>query len=123
MNVSVSAFAALLLGFSGNLAESGTASACHNVPHRGASAVEIDQSYAERVIGILRAALSNNVGLLRTSVAPHARFELWRGDYSSSARHHGPRGAIEFVRDLQPAGIQLTSVRHGPRLIMAADCR
>ena len=113
---------ALLLSSLGSAAAS-TRPTCPGIENGRASRVETDQIYDRRAVQMVRAALLNDDRELSVYVAPDARFELWRGDYSSSARSRGILGAIEFARDLNPVHFEVASVQPGPIVALVPDCK
>lgn len=83
---------------------------------------EIEQFYATRAIDIVRAATSGDVKKLEGMVAPAATFVVWRGDYTSSARDRGVKGAVELARDIKARRFQLSSIETGPLVITQSLC-
>lgn len=56
-------------------------------------------------------------------VAPAAEFEIWRGDYSTSARKVGTAGAIEMAHDLRPVSFQFQTLTTGPVSVISDVCK
>ena len=91
-------------------------------PNGRTSPFDLDQFYAKRAITVVQAALRNDPATLDALVAPQARFEVWRGDYTTSARRHGVPGLLEMVRDVGPTGFLISTVRPGPVAVSGAKC-
>ena len=112
--------ASLLLVSSAPVA--GEAAACPGFEGGRASRIEIDRFYVDRALGVVRAASANDTAVLSVAVADEARFEVWRGDYTSSARSTGPAGAIQMVEDVGPVRFEAQSIATGPIYYIPARC-
>jgi hypothetical protein len=84
---------------------------------------EFQGFYARRAIDIVRAGLASDFARLRTMVSPDAGFEIWRGDYSTSARSSGPEGLARMARDIDARSFSVSVVQSGPIVITATDCK
>lgn len=110
----------MLLVSSGTFA--GEAAACPGFEGGRASRVEADRFYVDRALSVVRAASENDTAALSVVVADDARFEVWRGDYTSSARSSGPVGAIQMVQDVRPVWFEAQSVANGPISYLPFPC-
>jgi hypothetical protein len=72
-------------------------STCPGIESGRAYHVQTDQFYARRAVGMIEAARSNQSEALSAYVAADTRFELWRGDYNSSARNRGILGQLSSL--------------------------
>jgi hypothetical protein len=83
---------------------------------------DADLIFAVRALEIIRTALDGDEAGLVTLVSPDAEFQIWRGDYTTSARSRGVEGAVEMVRDLDPVSYQISVGSHGPIAIDLTQC-
>ena len=95
---------------------------CPGFENGQVSRIDADSFYVQRVLSILRAASREDMTTLNSLVASDARFEIWRGDYTSSARETGPSGAIQMARDVNPLVFEAQSAATGPISVMPTQC-
>lgn len=95
---------------------------CPGFEGEQASRIDADTFYIQRVLSILSAASREDATILSSLVAGDARFEIWRGDYTSSAREVGPAGAIQMVRDVNPLRFEAQSAATGPIRFIPTQC-
>lgn len=100
----------------------GEAAICPGFEGGSASQIDADRFYVERALDVMRAAARKDTDALRTVVAEEARFEIWRGDYTTSARRIGPDGAVEMVQDVKPIRFEAQSVAMGPIEFVPDGC-
>lgn len=97
----------------GAQASAGEAS-CSGFGEGQASRFDVDQFYAKRAIGIVQAGWRGDTTALEALVAPQAEFEVWRGDYTTSARRRGVAGLVEMVHDVKPMRFQASAAYEAP---------
>ena len=100
----------------------GAAATCHGFVDGKVYPPDVDRFYAMRAINIVRAGLANDQPTLSDLVLQEAKFEIWRGDYATSARQAGSGGLMEMVADLKPTGFQFATVRPGPISVEPSKC-
>jgi hypothetical protein len=123
MKFALTVTAFLILMAQGNASAAQTPAFCPGFELGGSNRSDIDEFYVGRALQIIQFANQEDRVSLAKLVAPEAKFELWRGDYTSSARQLGADGAIEWTRDLKPQRFQTGSPVEGPFAYLATeDC-
>jgi hypothetical protein len=87
-----------------------------------ASPSEVKQFYADRAVEIVRAAFARDEKALGEMISPAAKFEIWRGDYTSSAREIGVQGMLQMARDVKPSRYRIAIPLSGPISISSNPC-
>jgi hypothetical protein len=85
-----------------------------------ASQPDADRVYAGLALDAVRAGLAKDFPTLGRLVSPDARFEIWRGDASTSWT--GPAGFSRMLGEVEPRGFQGTFARPGPVAIVLRRC-
>jgi hypothetical protein len=116
---------ALGLTFVGTIPSAFASSGASDCPGFGAGAVNpetADHFYRDRALAVMRAAIAGDTATLASQVRPDARYAIWRGDYSTSARQVGVPGAVEMARDLKPVSWQFQTASSGPLSVVPVKC-
>ena len=124
MKIALIGLASLMMIAPCNAIAGHAGSLCSGIEYGVSSPSDVDQYYAARAAEILQFAKQEDTSSLVALVAPEAKFNLWRGDYTTSARQSGPEGAIELARDLKPKHFLLWSPQSGPIAISGTpECK